>query len=249
MPKFTIHSIDSAPSESRPTLEAVTARFGFVPHLIGELAAAPSVVKAYATLSELLAQTSLSPVEQQILLAAVSVANECTYCVAAHSAALKHVGLPDDQIRAIREATPLADAMLEALRKFSTTVVEGRGHVREFDVQAFLEAGYQRAQIFEVLLGVTLKTLSNYTNHIAHERREIEVWRRVMARRSHAGDRLASLQRNARRGIAILVLLLEVPREDPPVPIQDEGPRVRNTVVAVAWLILTVENARFRSSP
>lgn len=168
MSDFTIHTIDSAPSDSRPTLEAVKARFGFVPNLLGELAAAPAVVRAYTTLSELLAQTSLSPVQQQLVLTAVSVSNQCTYCVAAHSAALTRVGLPADQIQAVREDRPLADGKLEALRRFSTTVVERRGHVRQSDMQAFLEAGYRSEQILEVLLGVTLKTLSNYTNHIAH---------------------------------------------------------------------------------
>ncbi len=165
---FTIHTIDSAPSDSRPTLDAVKARFGFVPNLLGELAAAPAVVKAYSTLSDLLAQTSLNPVEQQLVLAAASVANQCTYCVAAHSAALTRAGLPADEIRAVREERPLSDAKLEALRRFSTIVVDRRGHVRPSEVQRFLEAGYRSEQILEVLLGVTLKTLSNYTNHIAH---------------------------------------------------------------------------------
>jgi hypothetical protein len=41
------------------------------------------------------------------------------------------------------------------------------GFVSNEDTADFLAAGYTQAQILEVILGVTFKTLSNYTNHIA----------------------------------------------------------------------------------
>jgi alkylhydroperoxidase family enzyme len=46
-------------------------------------------------------------------------------------------------------------------------MVQGRGRVAEQEVDAFLAAGFSRAQVLEVVLGVGLKTLSNYTNHLA----------------------------------------------------------------------------------
>ena len=62
---------------------------------------------------------------------------------------------------------PLPDAKLEALRQFTTLVVSKRGWVDAQDLQAFTVAGYAPAQAMDVLVGVALKTLSNYTNHIA----------------------------------------------------------------------------------
>ncbi len=167
MSSFAIHTIESAPRGSRETLEAVRRRFGFVPNLMGELAAAPAAVKAYATLSEVFAQTSLRPVEQQLVLASVSAANQCAYCVAAHSAGLRMAEMADAQVDAVREGRPLADPRLEAIRRFAHAVVEQRGHVDGPEMQAFLDAGYTREQVLEVLVGVAMKTLSNYTNHIA----------------------------------------------------------------------------------
>jgi len=38
--------------------------------------------------------------------------------------------------------------------------------VSEEDIQTFLQAGYNKQQIIEVILGVTFKTLSNYVNHV-----------------------------------------------------------------------------------
>jgi len=46
-------------------------------------------------------------------------------------------------------------------------VVEQRGVIDGTDLQRFVDAGYAREQAFEVLVGVAMKTLSNYTNHIA----------------------------------------------------------------------------------
>jgi alkylhydroperoxidase family enzyme len=46
--------------------------------------------------------------------------------------------------------------------------VATNGWVTDEDLKQFVEAGYTKAQLLEVLVGVTQKTLSNYTNHIAH---------------------------------------------------------------------------------
>ncbi|MBI4545756.1 MAG: carboxymuconolactone decarboxylase family protein [Gemmatimonadetes bacterium] len=167
MGEFRIHTIETAPAGSRETMRSIQQKFGFLPNLIGELAAAPAAVKAYALLAQLVEQTAFTPVERQLVLASASVANGCDYCVAAHSAGLKMAGLAADQVEAVREHRPLGDPKLEALRRFTAGVVGKRGRVEAAELQAFLDAGYRRDQVLEVLVGVAMKTLSNYTNHIA----------------------------------------------------------------------------------
>jgi hypothetical protein len=39
--------------------------------------------------------------------------------------------------------------------------------IKQAELQPFIDAGYRREQVFEVLVGVAMKTLSNYANHIA----------------------------------------------------------------------------------
>lgn len=167
MSQFTIHTAETAPGASQDVLRVIERRFGFVPNLIGTLAAAPVAAKAYATLYDLFGQTSLTPVEQQLVLLAVSVTNGCRYCVAADSWGLDAAGAAPETVQAVRGGHELSDRKLEALRRFTATVVEQRGWLDESDVQEFLAAGYGEAHVFEVLVGVALKTLSNYTNHIA----------------------------------------------------------------------------------
>ncbi len=167
MTDFTIHTKDSAPDASKELLGAAQDEFGFVPNLVGAMADAPSLLKAYWAVREALEASSLTPQEQQVVVLAVSYVNECSYCMAAHSTVAKMVGLPDGEISALRDGEPLSDAKLEALRTFARILVEKRGWAQKEEVAAFLAVGYTRAQILEVIVGIAFKTLSNFTNHLA----------------------------------------------------------------------------------
>jgi hypothetical protein len=46
-------------------------------------------------------------------------------------------------------------------------IVSARGHVDQQTIDSFLAAGYQKEQVLEVLIGVALKTISNYTDHLS----------------------------------------------------------------------------------
>lgn len=167
MTTFILHSRESAPEASRAAMKAVEDKFGFLPNLIREMADAPSTVRGYVALGELLEQTTLSPVEQQLALAAVSLANGCEYCVAAHSAGLRQAGLPVDDLDALRDGRPLSDTRLEALRAFTYAVADTRGRPSPDVLEAFRAAGYGNRQVLEVILAVGMKTISNYVNHVA----------------------------------------------------------------------------------
>jgi len=167
MTRFSTHTLETASPEGREVLETVKAKYGFIPNLLGNMAEAPATAKAYLALGDLLAETSLSATEQQVVLLAVSRFNECTYCIGAHSAIALMQKVPADVVDSIRNDEPIADARLEALRRFTTLVVEQRGWLSERDTVEFIDAGYDRQQILEVVLGVAMKTISNYTNHIA----------------------------------------------------------------------------------
>ncbi|MHA6327074.1 carboxymuconolactone decarboxylase family protein [Roseivivax sp. CAU 1753] len=56
---------------------------------------------------------------------------------------------------------------LEALRTFTLAAVRDRGYVDETAVRTFLDAGFTKRQVLEVILGVSQKVMSNYTNHLA----------------------------------------------------------------------------------
>jgi AhpD family alkylhydroperoxidase len=127
----------------------------------------PAVLHAYTQLSDQLGKTGLSPLEQQIVTITASVENECHFCVAAHTTISEGAGLDLSVIEAVREDRPIVDPRLEALRVFTKKTVIDRGFVSDTDVDTFLAAGYDRSAVLAVILGVALKVISNYTNHVA----------------------------------------------------------------------------------
>jgi len=165
--KFAIHTIDTAPDGAKQDLSGAQKAFGFVPNLLGVLAEAPIALRAYMYLTDLLGKSSLTPVEQQVMMIAGSLTNECGYCVAAHSTVAGMVRMPAPVLSALRSGGTVPDAKLEALRSFASDVVGTRGRVSDARIQEFLDAGFTRQNVLEVIFGVAMKTLSNYTSHIA----------------------------------------------------------------------------------
>lgn len=167
MANFTLHDSTTAPEGARDFIAGVEKRSGFVPSLFAVFAENPAVLHAYTQLSDQLGKSGLSPLEQQVVTIATSVENECHFCVAAHTTIAEGGGLDLSVIDAVREDRPIDDPKLEALRVFTKKVVIDRGFVSDTDVDAFLAAGYDRAAVLAVILGVALKVISNYTNHVA----------------------------------------------------------------------------------
>lgn len=165
---FTVHTKESAPSKSVAMLDNTEKAIGFIPNLYGVFAESPAALKAYQAMSKIFDESPFSPTERQLILLTVSSINLCHYCMAAHSAVATLQKVPADVIDLIRKEEPQVDIKLEALRTFVTAVVENRGWTSADEIDAFLDAGYNRAQILEVIVGVGCKTMSNYINHIAN---------------------------------------------------------------------------------
>ncbi|RMH11524.1 MAG: carboxymuconolactone decarboxylase family protein [Gemmatimonadetes bacterium] len=165
---YPIHDETTAPEAARPLLAGAKQKLGFIPNLYGVMANAPALLDAYFKVGEAFQRSSFTPTEQQVVLLAVSAANGCGYCRAAHQAVAAMQGIDAGVARAAAEGQPIDDPRLEALRAFAAHVVETRGWPDEAAIEAFLSAGYSPSQVLEVVLGVGMKTLSNYTNHIAH---------------------------------------------------------------------------------
>jgi AhpD family alkylhydroperoxidase len=168
MTTFQVHDESSAPAAALPFLAKAKSAFGMVPNLLGIFAESPALLEGYMTLAGIFAKTSFTPIEQQTILLTVSFENSCGYCMAAHSSIASGQGMLSAVLAALRKGVPPPDARLEALVQFTRTVVRERGWAGERDLDSFLQAGFTKAQVLEVVLGVGLKTLSNYANHVAH---------------------------------------------------------------------------------
>ncbi|NUT92863.1 MAG: carboxymuconolactone decarboxylase family protein [Saccharothrix sp.] len=168
MAQFTVHDETTAPEDARPHLEAGKRRMGFVTTLNGVMAESPELLAGYNALAEQFGKSSLPGPAKHVVWITASVQNGCEYCVAAHSTVALKAGVDETAVKALRAGEPLADEGLEAVRVLTTTMVAERGWVPDEQVERFLAAGFTRRHVLDVVLGVGMKTLSNYTNHIAH---------------------------------------------------------------------------------
>jgi len=165
---FSPVGVETAPEASRPLLEKVQKSFKFIPNLFGVFANSPVLFEGYLGLEATFEKGSLSAVERQIVLLAASVENSCKYCTAAHSTVLKaFLHAPVEVVSAVRSNAPVSDPKLNALVALTKEIVDKRGHVEAQTIENFLAAGYRKDQILEVLMGVALKTMSNYLDHIS----------------------------------------------------------------------------------
>lgn len=168
MTTLKVHNIETAPEDSTQLLEKSQKAFGRIPGLHGVLAGAPKILEAYQTLHQLFSETSFNSEELTVVWQTINVEHACHYCVPAHTGIAKMMKVDDKITDALRDETPLQNEKLEALRTMTLSIVRNRGHVSEDDLNAFYAAGYGEAQVLEIILGLSQKTISNYVNHIAN---------------------------------------------------------------------------------
>lgn len=160
---------ETTSGETAEQLKAAKARLGFLPNMYGYMANLPGVMDGYIRGYESFRRTAgFTPSEQETVFLAIIKVNGCTYCIAAHSRiADKMSGVPAGDLAALRNGKTLPDPKLDALAKFTQTMVLKRGAPDQSEVDAFLAAGYEPRQILGIILAIATKTFSNYVNHLA----------------------------------------------------------------------------------
>ncbi|NVK17709.1 MAG: carboxymuconolactone decarboxylase family protein [Methylocystaceae bacterium] len=168
MTEFTLHTEETAPEESKPMIVEAKKAFGMLPGLFSVMAEAPGVYNAYNLLHENFSNSSFNTEELTVIWQAINVEHGCHYCVPAHTAIANMMNVDQAVTDALRNETTLPTTKLEALRDFTLSMVRERGRVDDDKVQAFLDAGFTKRQVLEVVLGISQKIMSNYINHLAN---------------------------------------------------------------------------------
>lgn len=163
---FTAHDLTTAPQEAVPYLKRARTHFGFLPNLLALMAESPATLKGYRVLDEIFLAGTLSQQECLVVQLTASVENDCQYCITAHSMQARRAGVDEAVIAAVRSSAQVPDARLAALANLVRELIERRGALDEIQVIRFLDTGFSRAQLLEVILGIAVKTISNYTNHL-----------------------------------------------------------------------------------
>lgn len=158
----------AASGEAKAVLDRAQAQVGFIPNMYANMVNLPSLLDTYLHGYALFREKgSLTPPEQEVVFLAISHENRCEYCVSAHSMlAAKKSGLAADAIAALRDGATVPDPKLAALDHFTRTMVRTRGNPSRDDVDTFVAAGYTEGHVLSIILAISVKTLSNYANHL-----------------------------------------------------------------------------------
>ena len=159
-------TMESAPDGAKAGLAIARKRRGFISNLMATMGNSPPLLNGYVALTAAWEKVSLTARERELVLLAASVENKCLYCIAAHATRLADMRTDAGLVGAVRRRTPLADPRLDALVVLTRELVNGRGFVSEQAKERFIAAGYDEIVLMEILLGVALKTISNYFDHL-----------------------------------------------------------------------------------
>lgn len=162
-------TLDTAPEAARATLAHLQHTFGRIPELFATIAHSPTSLDSLLAWDHALTHSSLSRREIEQLNLHVSELNGCGYCVSAHEAFSKHLGLPPDDISRARlgfGASPREDALLALARR----VVRTGGAHTGGEVAQCREAGVSDASIIDALAIVALKAFTNAVALVAQTR-------------------------------------------------------------------------------
>ncbi|GEQ85055.1 alkyl hydroperoxide reductase AhpD [Patiriisocius marinistellae] len=138
-------------------------KLGFVPNLYATYAHSDTALENYLTFAN--AKTSLSSKEKEVVNLAVSQVNECSYCLAAHTAIAGMNGFSRDEILSLRAGEAPFNAKFDALAKLAKNITENRGRTNETIVQEFLNAGFSKGNLVDTIVLVGEKTISNYIHN------------------------------------------------------------------------------------
>src|SRR5271157_4932025 len=160
-------TINDAPAASQPLLEAVKKQLGVVPNMFRLVSNSPAALQGYLGLSEALGKGALPAATRERIALAVAEINGCDYCLSAHTYLGKNLAKLDDAEIAANRNGASNDPKADVAVRFAAKVVREHGHVSEEDVRAVKSAGYDDAQVIEIVLHVALNTWTNYINEVA----------------------------------------------------------------------------------
>tara|TARA_R110002167_G_scaffold163319_2_gene360177 strand:- start:2029 stop:2574 length:546 start_codon:yes stop_codon:yes gene_type:complete len=148
------------------TLGEVKVNLGVLPNLFTTLARSPAALNSFVGFSDAVSGGRLSSRQRELIALAVAQRNQCGYCLSAHTAISKGLGITDAAVALARQgsaASPTDDAIV----RFALAVVETRGAVSDDRLDAIRKAAGDDGIAIEIVANVALNTLTNYVSRLA----------------------------------------------------------------------------------
>ena len=152
--------------KAKDLLDGVQVKFGKAPNIFKTMANSPAALEGFLRLHGALAGGVLSESFQEQVALCISEINDCNYCLAAHTAIGKGVGLSQEETIASRQGIS-TDSKTQVGLEFVRRIVSSQGWVSDDEYNAVTKAGYNSEEIIEIVALVAKSIFANYFNHIA----------------------------------------------------------------------------------
>ena len=156
---------ESAQGDVKQIYDTLQKKMNALPNIFKNMGNSPAVLKGYMALSDAASQTSLSPKLREQISLAVGQANQCGYCLSAHTVIGQTVGLQSDEMQQARKGLS-SDKKEAIILTFTKSVVDKRGNVSDQEVSDLKAAGVTDKELTEIILIIALNMFTNYFNHI-----------------------------------------------------------------------------------
>jgi AhpD family alkylhydroperoxidase len=163
---FPQHTLESAPTGSRPLMEDTVEHLGHLPDAVARLAESPEMLGGFLQASALFEGSTLDPVAREVVVMVIAARNGCRVCLAMHTGRLRALNADAALVTALRTGKPPADERLAALWTFTMRVLETAGEVPDEELKDFLSAGFTTRNALEVVLGIGTYTMSTLANRM-----------------------------------------------------------------------------------
>ena len=166
MPRLPALHADTATGQAKDYLDEAEAKLGFTPNLIKTMANSPAVLKSYLNFSSALGIGMLPAKLREQIALTVAETNSSDYCLAAHAAIGKTVGLNDETVQDSRRAQS-PNRKEAAVLQFARKLVIDRGWVNDDELARLRQVGLSDGEITEIVANVALHLFTNYFTHVA----------------------------------------------------------------------------------
>lgn len=164
MKNYSIPTKNDVNDHNKTLFDKLQTGLGFVPNLYAYFAKNDTALGDYLALQN--RKSTLRNKEREVINLVTSQLNGCRYCQSAHTVIGKMNGFTDEQVLEIRQGSASFDTKLDALAKFTASVVENRGRASEKAKELFFAAGYTEANMIDVVIVIGDKIISNYIHNL-----------------------------------------------------------------------------------
>lgn len=166
MNRIKLLEAEQASTNTATLYQAVKSKMGLVPNMVKALGHSTAALEGYLGLSTAVSNGKLRPATREKIALLIAEANQCEYCVRAHTAVSGMLKIPEFEIENAR-CGKANDPKEQAILDIAKAIIDTRGAVSDESFSEATNAGVSEEEIAEITANVAINVFTNYFNRLA----------------------------------------------------------------------------------